>query len=115
MAEVLLFRHAQGRTDGFEAFADALRRDGHTVHTPDLLDGRTFASIDEGMAYASEIGWSARVTSTPPASWSRRRTRPSSSSTPAISTTSPTRACRRTPPRAATLLTERVLAFLRAR
>ncbi len=53
MAEVLLFHHAQGQTDGFEAFADELRRGGQTVHTPDLFDGRTFASIEEGMAYAS--------------------------------------------------------------
>ena len=52
MAEVLLFHHAQGQTAGFEAFADELRRAGHTVHTPDLFDGRTFASIDEGVAYA---------------------------------------------------------------
>src|SRR5690242_19272818 len=57
MAEVLLFHHAQGRTEGFHAFAEELRRAGHTVHTPDLFDGRTFGSIDEGMAYASEIGF----------------------------------------------------------
>ena len=57
MAEVLLFHHAQGQTAGFGAFADELRRDGHTVHTPDLFDGRTFASIEEGMAYASQIGF----------------------------------------------------------
>ncbi|HVS84250.1 MAG TPA: dienelactone hydrolase family protein [Gaiellaceae bacterium] len=57
MAEVLLFHHAQGRTAGFEAFADELRRAGHTVHTPDLLDGRTFDSIEDGLAYASEIGF----------------------------------------------------------
>ena len=50
MAEVLLFHHAQGQTAGFHAFADELRRAGHTVHTPDLFDGRTFASIEEGMA-----------------------------------------------------------------
>src|SRR5262245_26111622 len=31
MAEVLLFHHAQGQTAGFLAFADALRRAGHTV------------------------------------------------------------------------------------
>ena len=61
MAEVLLFHHAQGRTEGFEAFADELRRDGHTVHTPDLLDGRTFASIDEGMAYASQLGFPEEI------------------------------------------------------
>jgi dienelactone hydrolase len=51
MAEVLLFHHAQGLTPGIRAFADELRAAGHTVHTPDLFDGRTFGSIDEGMAY----------------------------------------------------------------
>ncbi len=124
MAEVLLCHHAQGRTDGFEAFADALRRDGHTVHTPDLLDGRTFASIDEGMAYASEIGFPEEILERGaraadglpdelvyagfslgllPAQSSRRRAPAHaarcSSSTPAISITSPTRACPRTTPR----------------
>ena len=57
MAEVLLFHHAQGQTAGFHAFADDLRRAGHTVHTPDLFEGRTFASIDEGIAYAEEVGF----------------------------------------------------------
>ena len=57
MAEVLLFHHAQGQTTGFHAFADDLRRAGHTVHTPDLFDGRTFESIDAGMAYAEELGF----------------------------------------------------------
>jgi dienelactone hydrolase len=57
MAEVLLFHHAQGQTAGFAAFAADLRGAGHTVHTPDLFDGRTFDSIDQGMAYAAEIGF----------------------------------------------------------
>ncbi|HEY6057242.1 MAG TPA: hypothetical protein VIV06_04380, partial [Candidatus Limnocylindrales bacterium] len=57
MAEVLLFHHAQGQTTGFHVFADELRRAGHTVHTPDLFDGRTFDSIDAGLAYAREIGF----------------------------------------------------------
>jgi dienelactone hydrolase len=57
MAEVLLFHHALGQTTGFEDFADDLRRAGNTVHTPDLFDGRTFDSIDEGMAYVEEIGF----------------------------------------------------------
>ena len=57
MAEVLLFHHAQGQTAGFEAFADDLGRAGHTVHTPDFFDGRTFASIDEGMAYVGQLGF----------------------------------------------------------
>jgi dienelactone hydrolase len=57
MAEVLLFHHAQGQTEGFAAFAGELRGAGHTVHTPDLFDGRTFASIDEGMAYVEQLGF----------------------------------------------------------
>lgn len=57
MAEVLLFHHALGQTTGFLAFADDLRRAGHTVHTPDLFDGRTFDSIEAGLAYAGEIGF----------------------------------------------------------
>ena len=57
MAEVMLFHHAQGQTTGFHAFADELRQAGHTVHTPDLFDGRTFDSIDSGLGYAKEVGF----------------------------------------------------------
>ena len=61
MAEVMLFHHAQGQTTGFHAFADELRRAGHKVHAPDLFDGRTFDSIEAGMAYAEEIGFPKAV------------------------------------------------------
>ncbi|MDR6289698.1 dienelactone hydrolase [Inquilinus ginsengisoli] len=57
MAEVLLFHHAQGLTPGVRAFAEDLRAAGHTVHTPDLFDGRTFRSIEEGLAHIREIGF----------------------------------------------------------
>ena len=57
MAEVLLFHHAMGQTAGFHAFANELREAGNTVHTPDLFDGRTFGSIDEGVAHAQEVGF----------------------------------------------------------
>ncbi len=57
MAEVLLFHHALGPTAGLHAFAGDLRDAGHTVHTPDLFEGRSFDSIDEGMAYVEEIGF----------------------------------------------------------
>lgn len=57
MAETLLFHHAQGQTPGFLAFADELRAAGHVVHTPDLYDGKTFAGLDEGVAYAREVGF----------------------------------------------------------
>ena len=57
MSEVLLFHHALGPTEGLHAFANELRQGGHTVHTPDLFEGRTFDSIEEGVGYASEVGW----------------------------------------------------------
>ena len=57
MAEVVLYHHVQGLTDGVRSFADELSKAEHTVHTPDLFDGRTFESIDEGMAFARETGF----------------------------------------------------------
>jgi dienelactone hydrolase len=57
MAEILLFHHAQGQTPGFLAFADELRAAGHTVHTPDLYEGKTFDSLDEGVKHAQEVGF----------------------------------------------------------
>lgn len=56
MAEVVLFHHVQGLTDGLLAFADELRAGGHTVHTPDLFDGERPATIDEGVAHTGSIG-----------------------------------------------------------
>lgn len=57
MAEVLLVHHAQGLTPGVRAFADELRGAGHTVHTPDLFDGRLFDTVEDGVAYAKEVGF----------------------------------------------------------
>jgi dienelactone hydrolase len=57
MTEIALFHHALGLTPGITAFADVLRNAGHTVHTPDLFEGRTFETIDAGVAYAQEIGF----------------------------------------------------------
>ncbi|QIG43716.1 dienelactone hydrolase [Nocardioides anomalus] len=56
MADVLLFHHIQGLTPGVVAFADRLRAAGHTVHTPDLYDGRTFDSIQDGAAFSQGEG-----------------------------------------------------------
>ncbi len=53
---MLLFHHAQGLTEGVRSFAEQLRSAGHTVHVPDFYDGRTFATLGEGMAHAEEIG-----------------------------------------------------------
>lgn len=59
MAHVLLFHHARGSTDGLRAFADELRRSGHDVTAPDLYGGRTFRTLDEGVAHARELGFAA--------------------------------------------------------
>jgi dienelactone hydrolase len=59
MTEVVLYHHVQGLTAGVRSFADELRQAGHTVHTPDLFDGRTFATIEDGMAFAREAGFGA--------------------------------------------------------
>lgn len=57
MSEVLLFHHAQGLTAGVLEFAEVLRAAGHTVHTPDLYEGQTFGSLDEGVAHAKSVGF----------------------------------------------------------
>ena len=59
MTETVLYHHVQGLTDGVRSFADELRQAGHTVHTPDLFGGRTFATIEEGLAFARDTGFEA--------------------------------------------------------
>ncbi|MGZ4438331.1 MAG: dienelactone hydrolase family protein, partial [Nocardioidaceae bacterium] len=56
MAEVVLFHHVQGLTDGVRTFADELRAGGHTVHTPDLFDGARPGTIEEGVAHVQGLG-----------------------------------------------------------
>ena len=57
MSQVVLFHHAQGLTAGVRAFADDLRAAGHEVTTPDLYDGATFATLEQGVAHAEQIGF----------------------------------------------------------
>jgi dienelactone hydrolase len=57
MAEVVLYHHVQGLTEGVRSFAEELRQAGHTVHTPELFGGRTFETIEEGLAFAREAGF----------------------------------------------------------
>jgi dienelactone hydrolase len=61
MAEVVLYHHVQGLTAGVLSFAEELRSAGHTVHTPDLFDGQTFATIEDGMAHARGTGFGVLV------------------------------------------------------
>jgi len=57
MTDVILFHHAQGLTEGIRSFADQLRAAGHSVTVPDLYEGKTFASIEDGVGYAQETGF----------------------------------------------------------
>jgi dienelactone hydrolase len=57
MTDVILFHHAQGLTEGIRSFADELRVAGHSVTVPDLYEGKTFASIEDGVGYAEETGF----------------------------------------------------------
>ena len=86
MAEVLLFHHALGLTEGVLAFADGIRQAGHTVHTPDLYDGHTFTTVDEGLAYARKVGLPGVRSSSTPACRSRSSVTPGRRTCPCRST-----------------------------
>jgi dienelactone hydrolase len=61
VADVVLFHHAQGRTSGVQAFADHLRRAGHLVIVPDFYEGKTFATIEQGVLHAESVGFERLV------------------------------------------------------
>ncbi len=56
MTDLVLFHHVAGLTPGVTALADRWRAAGHTVTAPDLFEGRTFGSVEEGFALAQSIG-----------------------------------------------------------
>jgi len=57
MAELLLFHHALGLTEGCLAFAEEVRSAGNVVHAPDLYEGRLFEEIDDGVKHAESLGF----------------------------------------------------------
>jgi dienelactone hydrolase len=61
VTEVVLFHSVYGRTPGVCEFAATLEESGHTVHVPDLFDGRVFADLAEGVAHAAAIGFDTVV------------------------------------------------------
>ncbi|MER7674186.1 dienelactone hydrolase family protein [Kitasatospora sp. NPDC096128] len=56
MAQIVLFHSANGLSPAVRAAADRLRAAGHTVHTPDLFEGRTFDDAEAAQAFQEEIG-----------------------------------------------------------
>ncbi|MEU6216119.1 dienelactone hydrolase family protein [Streptomyces sp. NPDC047022] len=53
---IMLFHSTYGLRPAVRASADRLRAAGHQVWTPDLFDGRTFDTVEEGMAFKEETG-----------------------------------------------------------
>ncbi|MEU6365633.1 dienelactone hydrolase family protein [Streptomyces sp. NPDC046931] len=53
---IILFHSTYGPRPAVRAAADRLRAAGHEVWTPDLFEGRTFETVEDGMAFKDEIG-----------------------------------------------------------
>jgi dienelactone hydrolase len=56
LAEVVVFHHTLGLTGPVRRFAGELRAAGHTVHTPDFYEGRTFDTSEDGSAHFETLG-----------------------------------------------------------
>ncbi|ELP69457.1 carboxymethylenebutenolidase [Streptomyces turgidiscabies Car8] len=56
LMNVMLFHSTYGLRPAVRAAADRLRAAGHEVWTPDLFDGHTFGTVEEGMAFKDAIG-----------------------------------------------------------
>ncbi len=53
---IMLFHSTYGLRPAVRDAADRLRAAGHEVWTPDLFEGRTFETVEEGMAFKDELG-----------------------------------------------------------
>ncbi|GAA3480741.1 dienelactone hydrolase family protein [Streptomyces yanii] len=53
---IMLFHSTYGLRPAVHAAAARLRGAGHEVHVPDLFDGHTFETVEEGMAFKDELG-----------------------------------------------------------
>ncbi|WMX47528.1 dienelactone hydrolase family protein [Streptomyces roseicoloratus] len=54
--DIMLFHSVYGLTPSVEAAAERLRAAGHQVWTPDLFDGRTVETVEEGRELRDGIG-----------------------------------------------------------
>lgn len=56
LMNIMLFHSTYGLRPAVRDAADRLRAAGHEVWTPDLFDGRTFETVEEGRAFKDELG-----------------------------------------------------------
>ncbi|WP_210603589.1 dienelactone hydrolase family protein [Brevibacterium oceani] len=61
MSTLVLLHSALGRTPGMDAIAERFTAAGHTVHTPDCYDGRTFTTAEAGVGHSQEVGFTTLV------------------------------------------------------
>jgi len=61
VAHIILFHSVQGLRDVEREAAERFRKAGHDVTTPDLYEGQTALSIDEGIAIKDGIGWDTLI------------------------------------------------------
>ncbi|MFG3201793.1 dienelactone hydrolase family protein [Streptomyces sp. NPDC048192] len=53
---IMLFHSTYGLRPAVRDAADRLRMAGHEVWTPDLFEGRTFGTVEEGMEFNESVG-----------------------------------------------------------
>ncbi|MEU6013411.1 dienelactone hydrolase family protein [Streptomyces sp. NPDC047515] len=56
LMNIMLFHSTFGLRPAVHAAADRLRAAGHEVHVPDLFEGHTFETVEEGLAFKEEVG-----------------------------------------------------------
>ncbi|MFJ9677403.1 dienelactone hydrolase family protein [Streptomyces sp. NPDC101194] len=56
LMNIMLFHSTYGLRPAVHAAADRLRAAGHEVHVPDLFEGHTFETVEEGLAFKEEVG-----------------------------------------------------------
>ncbi|MFJ4836795.1 dienelactone hydrolase family protein [Streptomyces sp. NPDC088746] len=53
---IMLFHSIYGLRPAVHASAERLRAAGHDVRVPDLFEGHTFETVEDGMAFKEEVG-----------------------------------------------------------
>ncbi|MEU2679727.1 dienelactone hydrolase family protein [Streptomyces sp. NPDC007107] len=53
---IMLFHSTYGLRPAVHASAERLRAAGHEVRVPDLFEGHTFETVEEGMAFKEQVG-----------------------------------------------------------
>ncbi|MFJ8857372.1 dienelactone hydrolase family protein [Streptomyces sp. NPDC102451] len=53
---IMLFHSTYGLRPAVHASAERLRAAGHEVRVPDLFEGHTFETVEDGMAFKEEVG-----------------------------------------------------------